>query len=75
MAEPVAPSRPASAARQHRASRRGGRPGRWARARLTAEHLWVLLLGLAVLAVHDVGYMLSQPFWNDEAWEIGRAHV
>ena len=39
-----------------------------ARARLTAEHVWVSLLGLGVLAVHDVGYLLSQPFWNDEAW-------
>jgi hypothetical protein len=74
MAEPVAPSRPdgGAARRQHRASRSGGRAGQRARAsaraRLTAEHLWVLLLGLGVLAVHDVGYMLSQPFWNDEAW-------
>jgi hypothetical protein len=25
-------------------------------------------MSLLVLAVHDVGYMLSQPFWNDEAW-------
>ena len=36
--------------------------------RLTAEHLLVLLLGLLVLVVHDVGYVLSQPFWTDEAW-------
>jgi hypothetical protein len=28
----------------------------------------VLLLGLLVLVVHDVGYMLRQPFWTDEAW-------
>jgi hypothetical protein len=28
----------------------------------------VLLLGLLVLTVHDVGYLLRQPFWNDEAW-------
>jgi len=28
----------------------------------------VLLLGLLVLVVHDVGYLLRQPFWNDEAW-------
>jgi hypothetical protein len=33
-----------------------------------AEHLAVLLLGLLVLVVHDVGYLLRQPFWNDEAW-------
>jgi hypothetical protein len=38
------------------------------RRRLTAEHLVVLLLGLLVLVVHDVGYMLSQSFWTDEAW-------
>ncbi len=28
----------------------------------------MVLLGLLVLAVHDVGYILSQSFWNDEAW-------
>jgi hypothetical protein len=38
---------------------------RWRR---TAETLAVLLLGLLVLVVHDVGYLLRQPFWNDEAW-------
>jgi hypothetical protein len=38
---------------------------RWRR---TAEHLAVLLLGLLVLVVHDVGYLLRQPFWTDEAW-------
>src|SRR5450755_2247907 len=38
---------------------------RWQR---TAEHLAVLLLGLLVLVVHDVGYLLRLPFWNDEAW-------
>jgi hypothetical protein len=38
------------------------------RRRLTAEHLAVLVAGLLVLAVHDVGYVLSQPFWNDETW-------
>jgi hypothetical protein len=38
---------------------------RWRR---TAEPLAVLLLGLLVLVVHDVGYLLRQPFWNDEAW-------
>ena len=70
MAEPVAPSRPGgeAAAPRHSAGQRSARPWHLARARLTPEHLWVLLLGLGVLAVHDVGYMLSQPFWNDEAW-------
>ena len=38
------------------------------RKRLTLEHLTATLLGLLVLVVHDVGYMLSQPFWLDEAW-------
>jgi hypothetical protein len=38
------------------------------RQRLTAEHLAALLLGLGVLVVHDVGYLLRQPFWTDEAW-------
>jgi hypothetical protein len=38
------------------------------RRRLTAEHAVVLLLGLLVLAVHDVGYLLGQSFWTDEAW-------
>jgi hypothetical protein len=38
------------------------------RSRLTAEHLLVLVLALGVLAVHDVGFLLRQPFWNDEAW-------
>ena len=28
----------------------------------------MLLLGLLVLVVHDVGYLLNLPFWNDEAW-------
>ena len=28
----------------------------------------MLLLGLLVLVVHDVGYLLRQPFWTDEAW-------
>ena len=32
------------------------------------EHLAVLLLGLLVLVVHDVGYLLGQSFWTDEAW-------
>lgn len=74
MAEPVAPLRagdagdadavPAAGATRH------AQPRSWrlARSWLTAERLWVVLLGLGVLAVHDVGYMLSQPFWNDEAW-------
>ncbi len=38
---------------------------RWQR---TVEYLAALLLGLLVLGVHDVGYLLRQPFWNDEAW-------
>jgi hypothetical protein len=38
------------------------------RRRPTAEQLAVLLLGLLVLVVHDVGYALGLPFWTDEAW-------
>ena len=38
------------------------------RRRPSAEPLAVLLLGVLVLAVHDVGYLLRQPFWTDEAW-------
>ena len=38
------------------------------RRRPSAEALAVLLLGLLVLVVHDVGYLLRQPFWTDEAW-------
>jgi uncharacterized membrane protein len=33
-----------------------------------AEHLAALALGLLVLAVHDVGYLLTQSYWNDESW-------
>lgn len=36
--------------------------------RMTAEHLIVAVLGLLVLALHDVGYLLSQPYWTDEDW-------
>jgi hypothetical protein len=42
-----------------------GAATRWLR---PAEHLAVLALGLLVLVVHDVGYLLNQPFWADEAW-------
>jgi hypothetical protein len=35
---------------------------------LTLEHLAVLALGLLVVVVHNVGYLLRQPFWTDEAW-------
>jgi len=51
---------------------RGARGARgWARAirrRLTFEHLAVAGLALLVLAVHDVGYIFSQPYWTDEDW-------
>jgi hypothetical protein len=33
-----------------------------------AECLLAVVLGLLVLVVHDVGYLLRQPFWTDEAW-------
>ncbi len=35
---------------------------------VTVERVMVLLFALAVLAVHDVGYMLRHPFWTDEEW-------
>lgn len=71
MAEPVAPLRGgATDAVPAAGLARPARPWSWRLAGgwLTAERLWVGLLALGVLAVHDVGYMLSQPFWNDEAW-------
>jgi hypothetical protein len=33
-----------------------------------ADLLIALLLGAAVLVVHDVGYMMRHAFWVDEAW-------
>jgi hypothetical protein len=36
--------------------------------RLTSERLAVLALGLLVVVVHNVAYLLRQPFWTDEAW-------
>jgi hypothetical protein len=64
-------SAPASNAvtRAHGGPRSGARG--WARAirrRVTAEHLVVLVLALLVLVVHNVGYMINQPFWTDEDW-------
>jgi hypothetical protein len=47
-----------------------GRPARMRAVarRLTPEHAAVLALGLLVVVVHNVGYLLRQPFWTDEAW-------
>jgi hypothetical protein len=70
MAEPVARARPAAEDLAGPAGTPAGsrfRPRAWL-SHLTPEHLLVLVLSLGVLAVHDVGYMLRQPFWNDEAW-------
>jgi hypothetical protein len=60
---PGAPAEP-------RAAAAGGRARllaaiRW---RPTVEHLAAIVLGLGVLVVHDVPYLLSQSFWNDESW-------
>jgi len=33
-----------------------------------AGHLVAAALGVGVLVVHNVGYMLSAPYWVDEAW-------
>jgi hypothetical protein len=38
------------------------------RRRLTLEHLLALALGLLVLVVHDVPYILTASFWDDESW-------
>jgi hypothetical protein len=35
---------------------------------LAAEYAVLLLLCLLVLVLHNVRYLLSQPYWNDEAW-------
>jgi len=37
-------------------------------ARRMAEYLLAGAGGLLVLVVHNVGYLLHQPFWSDEAW-------
>jgi hypothetical protein len=37
------------------------------------EHAAVAVLTLLVLVVHDVGYMLREPFWLDEAWVAATA--
>ena len=68
MAEPVARFRTVTGEPStHAATRARSRSRTWLR-RFTPEHLLVLVLSLGVLVVHNVGYMLSQPFWNDEAW-------
>jgi hypothetical protein len=47
-------------------------PRSWAgvlrRRRRLLECGLAVMLGLLVLAVHDVGYLLRQSFWTDEAW-------
>jgi hypothetical protein len=50
----------------HLASPRNSTDGRRLRGR--AEAGVGLLLACSALIVHDVGYMLSAPFWVDEAW-------
>jgi hypothetical protein len=35
---------------------------------LAADYAVLLLLCLLVLVLHNVRYLLSQPYWNDEAW-------
>jgi hypothetical protein len=68
MAEPVARFRTVTGETSTQAATHArARSLAWLR-RFTPEHLLVLVLSLGVLVVHNVGYMLSQPFWNDEAW-------
>jgi hypothetical protein len=45
----------------------GARAGT-SRAWRMAEYLLAGVLGLLVLVVHNVAYLLHQPFWSDEAW-------
>lgn len=45
-----------------------GSPVRTRPRRPTFEHAIVAVLALLVLAVHDVGYVLRQSYWLDEAW-------
>jgi hypothetical protein len=47
---------------------RDGRLLRGARVAITGERLLVLALALAVLLVHDVGFVLDHPFRGDESW-------
>jgi hypothetical protein len=35
---------------------------------LLPEHVLALVLASLVFAVHDVGYLLGQAYWNDESW-------
>ncbi len=35
---------------------------------LPPEHVLALALASLVFAAHDVGYLLRQPYWNDESW-------
>ncbi|HUZ22711.1 MAG TPA: hypothetical protein VMV07_02995 [Streptosporangiaceae bacterium] len=58
----------ASASAPEATSALAGATGKVLRWPNVAEHLGVLLLGLLVLGVHDVGYLLRAPFWTDEAW-------
>jgi hypothetical protein len=47
----------------------GGTPGATQRLRAWwPDVLLAGLLSLAIFVVHNVGYMFSAPFWNDEAW-------
>jgi len=47
-------------------------PSSWASSLLRRRRLLecglAVLLGLLVLAVHDVGYLLRQSYWTDEGW-------
>ncbi len=68
--EDTIPPVPYAAGAESVAVPRGWRAGLGAaiRRRLTLEHLLALLLGLLVLVVHDVPYILTTSFWDDESW-------
>jgi hypothetical protein len=68
--EDTLPPVPDAAEAESASASRGwpARLGAAIRRRLTLEHLLALLLGLLVLVVHDVPYMLTTSFWDDESW-------
>ena len=43
-------------------------PVLWAGRLTWVDHVLAIVLAAGVLVVHNVGYMLSQPFWVDESW-------
>jgi hypothetical protein len=40
-----------------------------------ADGILAVVVGLSALVVHDVGYLLKEPFWMDEAWVAASVRV